>query len=105
MIKPSDKTHLLIEPDLNSGMGLEQLEDEVDRREQDSAPTTASTSSHNGAVELVLAEVFLSNGMQVEESVIATVDRCGLALDLFASAMVVQLRADVWKLKCSYGAL
>lgn len=36
-------------------MGLKQLEDEVDRREQDSAPTTASTSSHNGAVGLVFA--------------------------------------------------
>lgn len=36
-------------------MGLEQLEDKVDRREQDSAPTTASTSSHIVAVELVLA--------------------------------------------------
>jgi len=38
---------LLVQPDLDGCMRLEQLEDEIDRREQDLAPT-ATASSHLG---------------------------------------------------------
>lgn len=40
-------TYLLVEPDLDGRVRLQQLEDEVDRREKDSAPTAASASSHD----------------------------------------------------------
>lgn len=85
-------------------MGLEQLEDEVDRREQDSAPTTASTSGHNGAIGLVLAESLVKWGSKKIDCDSETLWSFRL-ICLFASAMAVQFGADCLKLKCSSGAL
>lgn len=55
-------THLFIEPDLDSSMRLEQLENKVDGREQDSAPTAASTTSHDNIVLLSLLLRSLPDG-------------------------------------------
>lgn len=70
-------------------MRLKQLENEVDGREQDSAPTTASTSSHDGVVGLCCSESCRIRTEARSNSIRDPVVGCRVSL--FASRKVVEM--------------